>query len=103
MFTVLRLVRMCAAVMLGAQNIMLGVNEVVVAGGMESMSNAPFIFPRTFSPKMIGHLQMKDSMIVDGLWDPYKQSSMGSCAEFCADELSISREAQVPKLFIFRT
>lgn len=82
------------AVMLGAQSIMLGVNEVVVAGGMESMSNAPFIFPRTFSSKMIGHLQMKDSMIVDGLWDPYKQISMGSCAEFCADELSISREAQ---------
>ncbi|KAG0606651.1 hypothetical protein M758_9G158300 [Ceratodon purpureus] len=82
------------AVMLGAQSIMLGVNQVVVAGGMESMSNAPFILPRNVSPKIVGHVQLRDSMIVDGLWDPYKDVSMGSCAEDCAYELSISRDAQ---------
>jgi len=86
---------MYAAVMLGAQSIILGINQVVVAGGMESMSKAPFILPRNISPKTIGHVQLRDSMIADGLWDPYKDISMGSCAEFCADELSISREAQV--------
>lgn len=87
---------MYAAVMMGAQSIMLGVNQVVIAGGTESMSKAPFILQRNLSPKMMGHIQLKDSMIVDGLWDPYKDISMGSCAELCADELNISRETQVP-------
>lgn len=76
---------------------MLGVNQVVVAGGMESMSKAPFLLPRNLSPKTIGHVQLLDSMIVDGLWDPHKDISMGSCAELCAEELKISREAQVPR------
>lgn len=82
------------AVMLGAQSIMLGINNVVVAGGMESMSNAPFILPRNLSSKMIGHVQLRDAMVADGLWDPHKDISMGSCAELCVDDLSISREAQ---------
>lgn len=59
------------------------------------MSNAPYLLPRTLPPKAFGHMQLRDSMIVDGLWDPYKDISMGSCAETCADEMSISREAQV--------
>ena len=80
---------------------MLGVNQVVIAGGMESMSNAPFILPRSVSPKFVGHVQLRDSMIVDGLWDPYKDISMGSCAEVCADELNISRQAQVPRKISF--
>ena len=81
--------------MLGAQSIMLGINQAVIAGGMESMSNAPFLLPRNISLKTVGHIQLKDVMVSDGLWDPYKDISMGSCAEFCADELSITREAQV--------
>lgn len=87
--------------MLGAQSIMLGVHQVVVAGGMESMSNAPFILSRNVSPKSVGHVQLRDSMIVDGLWDPYKDISMGSCAESCANELSISRGAQVSRKIFF--
>lgn len=87
--------------MLGAQSIMLGINNVVVAGGMESMSNAPFILPRNLSSKMIGHVQLRDAMVADGLWDPHKDISMGSCAELCVDDLSISREAQVPRDVFF--
>ena len=88
-----------AAVMLGAQSIMLGINQAVIAGGMESMSNAPFLLPRNIPLKTVGHIQLKDVMVSDGLWDPYKDISMGSCAEFCADELSITREAQVVHWF----
>jgi acetyl-CoA C-acetyltransferase len=83
------------AVMLGAQSIMLGINQVVCVGGMESMSNAPFFLPASTSLKTLGHLQLKSSMLYDGLWDPTKDMSMGSCAELCAEEMKISRGAQV--------
>ncbi|KAH9565730.1 hypothetical protein CY35_04G092900 [Sphagnum magellanicum] len=82
------------AVMLGAQSIMLGINQVVCVGGMESMSNAPFYLPASTSLKTLGHLQLKSSMLHDGLWDPTKDMSMGSCAELCAEEMKISRGAQ---------
>ncbi|KAL3679993.1 hypothetical protein R1sor_022949 [Riccia sorocarpa] len=82
------------AVILGAQSIALGVNNLVVAGGMESMSNAPYLLPRTLSPRHVGDLKLADSMMRDGLWDPIHDVSMGIIAESCAEELKISREDQ---------
>ncbi|KAJ7517071.1 hypothetical protein O6H91_21G009900 [Diphasiastrum complanatum] len=82
------------AVMLGVQSIAMGLQQCVVAGGMESMSNAPFLLPRIRSTKVTGDLVMKDSMVVDGLQDAYKETSMGICAELCAEEMGISRYEQ---------
>jgi len=82
------------AVMLGAQAIMLGDAEVVVAGGMESMSNAPYILDRARSGYRMGHGTLVDSMIKDGLWDVYNDFHMGIAAELCAKNCSVSREAQ---------
>ncbi|GAQ91294.1 acetoacetyl-CoA thiolase [Klebsormidium nitens] len=90
--------KMCAsgmkAVMFGAQSIMLGHNDVVVAGGMESMSRAPYYVERRLRGKALGHQQMKDGMILDGLWDAYKDMHMGQIAELCASEMGISRSEQ---------
>ena len=83
------------AVMLGAQSIMLGMREVVVAGGMESMSNAPYLLSRVRPPKMLGDYNLIDSLQHDGLMDPMSGLSMGLYAEKCAEELEISREEQV--------
>lgn len=77
-----------------ARAILLGDAEVMVAGGMESMSNAPFLLPGARSGLRLGHAQALDSMIHDGLWDPYEDVHMGSCAELCAREHAFSREAQ---------
>ncbi|KAJ7517473.1 hypothetical protein O6H91_21G025400 [Diphasiastrum complanatum] len=85
------------AVMLGVQSIAMGLQQCVVAGGMESMSNAPFLLPRIRSTKVTGDLVMKDSMVVDGLQDAYKETSMGICAELCAEEMGISRIAMLFK------
>jgi acetyl-CoA C-acetyltransferase len=82
------------AIMLGAQSIMLGDSEVVVAGGMENMSLSPYLLPQGRSGYRMGHGQVYDSMIMDGLWDPYNNQHMGNCAELCAKEKSFSREAQ---------
>ena len=82
------------AVLLGAQSIQSGDAEVVVAGGFESMSQAPYLLPRAREGYRMGHQQVLDSMIHDGLWDPYGQVHMGSCAELCARERKISGEAQ---------
>jgi acetyl-CoA C-acetyltransferase len=82
------------AVMLGTQSIQLGDCEVVVAGGMESMSNAPFILQGARGGFRMGHQSMQDSMIVDGLWDPYNNQHMGMCAELCAKERGFSRQDQ---------
>ena len=79
------------AVMLAAQNIQTGQRNVMVAGGMESMSNVPFYFPRNAS---YGHQQAKDGIIHDGLWDVYNNMHMGSCAETTAADHKISREQQ---------
>jgi acetyl-CoA C-acetyltransferase len=82
------------AVMLGMQSIRLGDSEVVIAGGMESMSNAPYLAPAMRGGARMGHAQMLDGMIHDGLWDPYKNQHMGNCGELCAREWKFSREEQ---------
>lgn len=79
------------AISLAAQNIMLGQRGVMVAGGMESMSNAPYYLPRG---NTYGHVQALDSIVKDGLHDVYNQVAMGNCAENTAKKLSITREQQ---------
>ncbi len=82
------------AVMLAAQSIQLGMNDVVVAGGMESMSNVPFYLDKARNGYKLGHQQVTDGLIKDGLWDVYNDYHMGSAAELCATECKISREEQ---------
>jgi acetyl-CoA C-acetyltransferase len=82
------------AVMLGAKSILLGDAEVVVAGGMESMSNVPYYLPTARKGMRMGNATAVDGMIHDGLWDPYKNFHMGVAGELCAKEMSFSREAQ---------
>jgi acetyl-CoA C-acetyltransferase len=79
-------------VMLAAQAIAAGDAEVVVAGGMESMSNAPYLLPDGRTGYRMGHGQVLDSMIHDGLWDPYDNVHMGSCGDLCASEEGFARE-----------
>ncbi len=82
------------AVMLGAQSIMLGDADVVVAGGMESMSNVPFYSENMRWGNKYGNVTMIDGLAKDGLTDVYHQYPMGNAAELCAKECNISREAQ---------
>jgi acetyl-CoA C-acetyltransferase len=82
------------AVMLAAQAIAAGDAECVVAGGMESMSNAPYILGKARGGYRLGHAELVDSMIKDGLWDVYNNFHMGDAAEICADRLKISRAEQ---------
>ncbi|MET6998372.1 acetyl-CoA C-acyltransferase [Chitinophaga defluvii] len=82
------------AIMLGAQSIMLGDNEVVVAGGMESMTNIPYYLDKARSGYRLGHGAVIDGILRDGLWDPYKDFHMGNAAEICAAEYKITREDQ---------
>jgi acetyl-CoA C-acetyltransferase len=81
-------------VMIGANDLRCGDFEVVVAGGMESMSQAPYLAPGAREGLRLGHGKLIDSMTHDGLWDPYDDVPMGSCGEICAREYSISREQQ---------
>lgn len=82
------------AAMIAAQTIQLGHNHIVVAGGMESMSNAPKYLPDARQGSRLGHDTIVDGMLKDGLWDVYNDFGMGVCAEICADQYSISREEQ---------
>jgi acetyl-CoA C-acetyltransferase len=82
------------AVMLAAQSIMLGDADVIVAGGMESMSNAPYLLDKARGGYRMGHGQLIDSMIKDGLWDVYNDIHMGNAGELCAKECGVPREAQ---------
>ncbi|HEX6202115.1 MAG TPA: acetyl-CoA C-acyltransferase [Thermoanaerobaculia bacterium] len=82
------------AVMIAANDLRCGDFEIVVAGGMESMSQAPYLAPGARDGLRLGHGKLIDSMIHDGLWDPYDDRHMGSCGELCAREYSFSREAQ---------
>ncbi|GAA4450297.1 acetyl-CoA C-acyltransferase [Rurimicrobium arvi] len=82
------------AVMMAAQNIMLGDAEVVIAGGMESMSNVPFYSPNMRWGNKYGNVNMIDGLAKDGLTDVYGNYPMGNCAENTAKEMNISREAQ---------
>lgn len=82
------------AVMMAAQSIRLGESNIVVAGGMESMSNAPYILPKARQGLRMGDGQIVDLMIKDGLFDPYGHAHMGNFGELCAHEKKFSREAQ---------
>lgn len=82
------------AIMLAAQSIALGNNEVVVAGGTESMSNVPYYLDKARNGYRLGHQQAIDGLIKDGLWDVYNDYHMGSAAELCAASCHISREEQ---------
>ena len=82
------------AVMLAAQAIRAGDLDIALAGGMESMSNAPYLLPKARSGYRMGHGQMLDSMINDGLWDIYNDFHMGETGELVADKYKVSREAQ---------
>lgn len=81
-------------IMLGCQALMCGEASVVVAGGMESMSNAPYMLPKARGGYRLGHGELKDHMFTDGLEDAYEGSLMGVYAENTADEYQISREEQ---------
>ncbi|HET8734478.1 MAG TPA: acetyl-CoA C-acetyltransferase [Anaeromyxobacteraceae bacterium] len=82
------------AVISGAQAIALGDAEVVVAGGMESMSNTPYYDRAARTGARMGNVELVDGLIHDGLWDAYGQYHMGICAEHCATTQGISRSAQ---------
>lgn len=82
------------AIIHAAQEILLGEASVAVAAGMESMSNAPYLLPGARAGYRMGHQQVIDSMIYDGLWDPYDDMHMGNCGELCAEKYNFSREDQ---------
>ncbi len=82
------------AIIQGSRMLKLGEAEVVVAGGMESMTNAPYLVPGARGGLRLGDSKLVDSMILDGLWDVYNDKHMGSCAELCASKYRFSREAQ---------
>ena len=82
------------AVMFGAQSIMLGINDVVVAGGMESMSNVPFYVPNARFGYKYGNGEFVDGLVKDGLFEVYYKFPMGNCADNTAREMNISREEQ---------
>jgi acetyl-CoA C-acetyltransferase len=82
------------AIMLAAQSIALGESDIVVAGGMESMSNVPYYLDKARTGYRLGHGQVTDGLLKDGLWDVYNDYHMGSAAELCAETCEISREAQ---------
>ncbi len=90
--------KVCASgmksVMLAAQGIMLGHNDVVVAGGMESMSNIPYYLPKARYGYKYGNGELVDGLAKDGLWEVYNDFPMGNCADNTAKEMNISREDQ---------
>eukprot|EP00933_Yihiella_yeosuensis_P006456 TRINITY_DN111157_c0_g1_i1.p1 TRINITY_DN111157_c0_g1~~TRINITY_DN111157_c0_g1_i1.p1 ORF type:complete len:430 (+),score=128.61 TRINITY_DN111157_c0_g1_i1:68-1357(+) len=90
--------KVCASgmksIMLAADAIVLGRADIVIAGGMESMSNVPHYLPSLRSGVKLGPSTLVDGLVHDGLWDPYNNMHMGSCAELCAKKYGIDREAQ---------
>ncbi|HKV04280.1 MAG TPA: acetyl-CoA C-acetyltransferase [Candidatus Acidoferrales bacterium] len=82
------------AVGLAAQAVALGESEIVVAGGMESMSNAPYLMKGARAGFRLGNAELLDSMITDGLWDAYENFHMGMTAELVAEKYGITREEQ---------
>ena len=82
------------AVGLAAQGVLLGEVEVVVAGGMESMSNCPYLLPGARTGYRFGNAEVVDSMVHDGLWDVYNDFHMGITAELVAEKFGITREEQ---------
>ncbi len=90
--------KVCASgmksIMIAADQIALGQAEIMVAGGMESMSNVPYYLPKQRFGSKYGHVQSEDGILKDGLWDVYNNYAMGNAAELCARECNISREQQ---------
>ena len=88
--------KMCGSglktVMLAQQAIQCGHSDVIIAGGQESMSNAPYLLPNARAGYRLGNGELVDSMVKDGLWDVYNDVHMGSCAESCAKDFKFSRE-----------
>ncbi len=82
------------AVMYAANDIRCGEYDLAVAGGMESMSNAPYALQQARNGYRMGNGKLIDVMIHDGLWDPYGDKHMGTCAEACVEKYSFTREAQ---------
>ena len=82
------------SVMLAAQGIAAGDSEIVVAGGMESMSNCPYLLPNVREGMRLGHGETIDSMIYDGLWDPYEDYHMGCTGEIVAEKHGVTRRQQ---------
>src|SRR6201991_2318141 len=82
------------AIMLAAQSIAIGQNDIVVAGGMENMSSVPYYLDKARNGYRLGNGQIIDGLVKDGLWDVYNDYHMGSAAELCATECHISREEQ---------
>ena len=82
------------ALMFAAQSIALGENDIVIAGGMESMSNVPYYLDKARNGYRLGDGQIIDGLVKDGLWDVYNNYHMGAAAELCAAECHISREDQ---------
>ncbi|PUZ27271.1 acetyl-CoA C-acetyltransferase [Chitinophaga costaii] len=82
------------AIMLAAQSILLGDNDIVVAGGMESMSNVPYYLDKARNGYKYGHGNITDGIVRDGLWDPYNDYAMGNAGDLCASTYKISREEQ---------
>lgn len=90
--------KVCASgmksIMIAADQIALGQCDIMVAGGMESMSNVPYYLDKHRFGSKLGHTQTQDGIIRDGLWDVYNDFHMGNAAELCASECNISREQQ---------
>ncbi len=82
------------AVMLARREILVGDAEVLVAGGMESMTNAPYLLPKARGGYRMGNAEIVDSMIYDGLWDPYSDVHMGNCGDSVARKYGFTREDQ---------
>ncbi|KOF01733.1 acetyl-CoA acetyltransferase [Roseivirga seohaensis subsp. aquiponti] len=82
------------AAMFAAQSIMVGAQDVIVAGGMESMSNVPYYIPKARFGYKYGNGELTDGLLHDGLWEVYNQFPMGNCADNTAKEMGITREQQ---------
>ncbi len=82
------------ALMLATQSILLGDQDIVVAGGMESMSNVPFYLPKHRWGNKLGNDRAIDGLLIDGLWDPYNNFHMGMAGEKTAREMNITRQEQ---------
>jgi acetyl-CoA C-acetyltransferase len=82
------------AVMLADQAIRAGDAEIVIAGGMESMTRAPYLLTKAREGYRLGHGELYDAMILDGLWDVYGQKPMGTCGDLCASQYGFSRQEQ---------
>ncbi len=79
--------------MLAAQAIKAGDGQLFVAGGMESMTRAPYLVPGRTGEIRYGHVELKDSLLHDGLWDPFEDWAMGNAADFIAEQFEVTREA----------